>query len=148
MRVRDLQADDLEDVIRIDALHTGRREPVYWKSVFEDFLGTARRLPGVGLAAEGEDGIVGYLLGEVRAFEFGSETCGWIFGVGVDPDRTRGRVASTLLAECCRRFRKAGVSRVRTMVLRNNVPVLSLFRANGFSHGSFVQLELDLEEAT
>jgi hypothetical protein len=31
------------------------------------------------------------------------------------------------------------------MVGRNNVPVLSFFRANGFVGGSFVQLELDLE---
>ena len=28
----------------------------------------------------------------------------------------------------------------------DNVPVLSFFRANGFVAGSFVQLELDLEE--
>lgn len=100
----------------------------------------------IGLAAESDDKLVGYLFGEVRAFEFGSEACGWIFAVGVDPPFLRSEVGSTLLAEACRRFRRAGAGRVRTMVRRNNVPVLSFFRANGFAGGSFVQLELDIEE--
>ena len=101
------------------------------------FSGTRRR---------GPDGrILGYLLGEVRAFEFNSEACGWIFSAGVDPGRLRQRVASGLLTEACRRFREAGIKTVRTMVKRNDVPVLSFFRANGFVGGSFVQLELDLE---
>ena len=121
------------------------REPAYWQSVFRDFLRDDGRRPRVGLAAADERGMIGFLLGEVRAFEFGSEPCGWIFGIGVAPPHLRGRIASRLLAEGCRRFREAGVSRVRTMVLRNNVPVLSFFRANGFVAGSFVQLELDLE---
>ena len=36
--------------------------------------------------------------------------------------------------------------RVRTMVQRTDISVLSFFRANGFEGGSFAQLELDLEE--
>ena len=39
-----------------------------------------------------------------------------------------------------------GVRRVRTMVRRNDVPVLAFFRANGFAGGAFVQLERSLEE--
>jgi len=144
--VRDLLREDLEQVIRIDALHTGKAEPEYWKRVFGDFLGGAADRKRVGLAATREGRLVGYLLGEVRAFEFGSEACGWVFGVGVDPTSARSGAASTLLAEGCRRFQAAGVKRIRTMVRRNNVPVLSFFRANGFGAGSFVQLELDLEE--
>jgi len=146
VRVRDLAGDDLDDVVRIDALHTGERKPAYWRDVLRDFLGGDPRRSRVGLAVDGAGRMVGYLLGEVRAFEFGSEPCGWIFAVAVDPELERGRVGSRLLAEGCRRFRRAGVDRVRTMVLRNNVPVLSFFRTNGFVAGRFVQLELDLEE--
>ena len=143
--VRDLRHTDLDDVIRIDAEHTGELKPEYWQAVFRDFLDDNRRRTRVGLATEGEHGMIGYLLGEVRAFEFGSEPCGWVFAAAVTPSHQRGRVASQLLGECCRRFAEAEVGRVRTMVLRNNIPVLSFFRANGFVAGSFVQLELDLE---
>jgi len=146
IRVRGLERGDLDEVIRIDALHTGERKPEYWRGVFRDFLDEAGRRPRVGLAATRRQHFLGYLLGEVRAFEFDSEACGWVFAAGVDPDSLRHGVASMLLAESCRRFRAAGVTRVRTMVRRNNVPVLSFFRTNGFVAGSFVQLELDLEE--
>jgi ribosomal protein S18 acetylase RimI-like enzyme len=146
IRVRELRPTDFDDVVRIDARHTGEAKPDYWREVLGRFLGPVRRPATVGLAATDERGVVGYLLGEVRAFEFGSEACGWLFGIGVDPERLRSRVASRLLAESCRRFAAAGVTRVRTMVGRNNVPVLSFFRANGFAAGSFVQLELELRE--
>ena len=144
VEVGDLRASDLEDVIRIDSLHTGERKPGYWESVLGDFLGPATRRPSVGLAARAESGMIGYLLGEVRAFEFGSEACGWVFAIGVDPEHLRSAVASRLLDEACIRFRELGVDRVRTMVRRNDVPVLSFFRTNGFVAGSFAQLELDL----
>ena len=54
----------------------------------------------------------------------------------------RRGVASALLAEAVRRLRAAGVATVRTMVRRNNVPVLTFFRTNGFAGGPYVQLEL------
>lgn len=146
-RVRDLRREDVAGVTRIDALHTGRSKRRYWETVFGRFL---ERGPGplrIGLGAELGGRLVGYLLGEVRAFEFGSEECGWIFSVAVDPSAGREGVGSRLLAEACARFRDGGVPRVRTMVRRNDVPVLAFFRGNGFRGGPFVQLELDLDEA-
>ena len=145
LRVRELCAGDLDGVARIDALHTGESKSDYWQDVFRNFLSADRRPVRIGLAVEADGRILGYLLGEVRAFEFNSEACGWIFSAGVDPGRLRQRVASGLLTEACRRFREAGIKTVRTMVKRNDVPVLSFFRANGFVGGSLVQLELDLE---
>ena len=145
--VRDLRYDHLDEVIRIDAVHTGEKKPRYWNRVFQDFLDVGREPLRVGLTAEDDGRLVGYLLGEVRAFEFGSEACGWVFAVGVDPRDARVGVASALLEEACVRFRRAGVTRVRTMVGRSEVDVLSFFRANGFVGGSFVQLERNLEEA-
>jgi ribosomal protein S18 acetylase RimI-like enzyme len=146
IEVRDLRHAHLDEVTRIDALHSGKRKPRYWKRVFEDFLDRAPGPLRVGLAAEDGERLIGYLLGEVRAFEFGSEPCGWVFAAGVDPRHARKGVASALVEEACERFRRSGVSRVRTMVLRNDVGVLSFFRANGFVGGSFVQLERDLED--
>jgi ribosomal protein S18 acetylase RimI-like enzyme len=144
--VRDLIEEDLRAVTRIDGLHTGVPKPEYWRAVFDDFLRGDRRRSRVSLAVDGPEGLLGYLLGEVRAFEFGSEPCGWVFAVGVDPETVRRGVASCLLAEACKRFHDAGVERTRTMVERTNVPVLSFFRTNGFTAGRFVQLELALEE--
>lgn len=143
--VRDLQREDLADVIRIDGEHTGRAKPEYWEGVFSEFFGQRRRPMSVGLCVEGPDRLRAYLLGEVRAVEFGSEPCGWVFAVGVHREDLRKGIATALLGEAVSRFRGMGVSCVRTMVRRNDVPILSFFRHCGFEGGPYAQLELDLQ---
>ena len=143
--LRELRIEDRGDVVRLDALHTSEPKEGYWEGVFRDFLSEEEGRLRVGLAAERDGRFVGYLLGEVRAFEFGSEPCGWVFAVGVDPTELRKGTASSLLQEACRRFREAGIAKVRTMVHKGNVPLLSFFRGSGFVGGSFYQLEMDLE---
>lgn len=149
VRLRDLRLRDLDEVVRIDALHTGQSKPAYWRKILREFLAAGKAVASaplrVALAAAGEAGLRGYLLGEVRAFEFGSEPCGWVFAVGVDREAQRAGTASELLREACRRFHAGGIRTVRTMVNRDNVPVLAFFRSNGFVGGSFVQLEKELE---
>jgi ribosomal protein S18 acetylase RimI-like enzyme len=154
--VRTLRPADMQDVRHIDATHTGEKRDAYWKRIAQEFFkGADDDRFRIALAVEAPDApdelagavtgtISGFLLGEVRAFEFGSDACGWIFAVGVDPTCTRHGVASALLDEACARFAREGVHRVRTMVLRDDVPVLSFFRSNGFVGGSFAQLEIDL----
>lgn len=141
MKVRDLRPEDLDEVARIDALHTGEPKTAYWQGVFRSFLEGPGRAPRIGLAIHEGDRLVGYLFGETRAFEFGSEPCGWIHSVGVEPAALRQGAGTILLEEACRRFRAAGLSCIRTMVRRNDIPVLSFFRARGFVGGPFVQLE-------
>ncbi len=141
--IRKLVAADLGAVARIDARHTGEEKPRYWEEVFDKLVRLRRGQ--VAIAAEADGRVVGYLLGEVRAFEFGSEPCGWIFAVGVEPDRMRHGIAARLLDAALDRFRALGVSRVRTMVRRSDVPVLSFFRSVGFEGGSFVQLEREID---
>jgi ribosomal protein S18 acetylase RimI-like enzyme len=147
VQLRRLVPADLDRVVALDARHRGRAVPDYWRRVRAEFLVQDRDRLRLALGAEREGELVGFLFGEERAFEFGSEPCGWIFAVAVDPDLQREGIASLLLAEACRRFRAAGLARVRTMVRRRDVPVLSFFRAHGFAAGEFTQLELELPSA-
>ena len=140
-QIRQLTADDLAAVVRLDAELTGTRKQAYWKRVFRAFLTPADDDGLVGLAAEGAGGFAGFLLGEVRAFEFGSEPCGWIFAAGVAPWAAHGGVGSALVTAAWECFQAAGVSTVRTMVKRDDLPMLSFFRANDFVGGSYVELE-------
>ncbi len=140
--VRPLKSVDLAEIVRIDGVQTGESKPAYWKRVFREFLEPDAQVVRVGLAAERAGAVIGFLFGDVRAFEFGSEPCGWILEIGVDPAATRAGVATALLREGCTRLRAGGVTVVRTMVRRNNVPILTFFRTNGFAGGPYVQLEL------
>jgi ribosomal protein S18 acetylase RimI-like enzyme len=145
-RIRPLAESDLPEVARIDAFHTGIEKPQYWTRMFRTLVTAGDDVVRIGVAAEADHGLAGYLVGEIRAFEFGSDACGWIVAVGVDERYLHTRVGSSLVREASARFREAGVTRVRTMVLRNDVPVLSFFRSNGFAGGAYVQLELELDE--
>jgi GNAT superfamily N-acetyltransferase len=147
-RLRPLARRDLADVIRIDAIHTGAEQRAYWSRLFREFLAPEPGRVRIALAAEVDGSCAGFLFADVRAFEFGSEPCGWILEVGVDPGLARGGVGSALLAAAVRRLRAAGVPTVRTMVRRNAMPVLTFFRTNGFGAGPYVQLELMDDSAT
>ena len=142
--IRSIAQRDLANVVRLDALHTGEPKPEYWKQIFRDFLKRQPERVRVGLIAEQEGALAGFVLAEVRGFEFGSEPCGWVLEIGVDPKLARRHVATQLLAEVSRRMRASGITTIRTMVRRNDVPVLTFFRTNGFAGGPYVQLELTL----
>lgn len=146
MCIRPVRASDASAVARIDAYHTGRSKPQHWKKVLSEPVLSSDPTLRVALAAEADGRLVGYLLGEIRAFEFGSEPCGWILVIAVHPDALRHGVGSALLKAGCDRFREAGVTRIRTMVRRNDIPVLAFFRTNGLAGGSYVQLEKNLDE--
>ncbi len=144
--IRNLRMEDLAAVVELDAAYTGERKKSYWQRIFAEFLHGSAEKTTIGIAAVRGATLTGFLFGETRAFEFGSEVCGWVFSVGVDPQQTRSGVATAMLEEAIHRFRQTGVSVVRTMVKRNTIPVLSFFRTNGFTGGSFHQLEYKIEE--
>lgn len=146
VRVRSLELSDLDEVVRIDAAHTGDPKPDYWRRVFDDYVGQRSGKRTFGLTIDAGRGLAGFLFGEVRAFEFGSEAAGWIFAVGVDPEGQRRGTATSLVTEARRHFAALGIRQVRTMVRRNDIPILSFFRASGFVGGPFAQLEIDLDE--
>ena len=141
VQIRPLRSTDLDDVVRVDAYHTGAEQRPYWVRLFRDFVEPGHESHKVALAAEANGGFAGFLLADVRAFEFGSERCGWIMEIGVDPNFVRMGLASNLLDEAVAQLKQAGVTTVRTMVRRNNIPVLTFFRTNGFIGGPYLQLE-------
>ncbi len=92
--------------------------------------------------AEGH--VIGYILAEARSWEFGSPICGWVFAIGVAPNCARQGVGLALCREVCLKFKALDIKKVRTMVRKDDVDVLSFFRASGFRAGPFIELELEL----
>lgn len=140
---------DLEHLVDLDARITGRPKPEYWNDLYERYA--TRRLEErfflVAEQAEGADAgrIAGYVISEVRAWEFGSEPCGWIFGFSVDPDLRLGGIGERLFQDVTGRIRATGVHTIRTMVSRENRLMMAFFRSEGMRAGPYIQLELELE---
>jgi ribosomal protein S18 acetylase RimI-like enzyme len=136
---------DLDAVVALDASRTGVEKRDYWRGILSAYGDPAERGRRVALLAEDESGeTAGFLFGEVRAWEFGSEPCGWIFSVAVHPDRERRGLGTRLCEEAVLGFRALGVGVVRTMVRRSDVTLQALFRSMGFAAGPFSELELEV----
>jgi GNAT superfamily N-acetyltransferase len=146
LAVRPVEARDLDAVIALDAAVTGLAKPDYWFELFHRY-GTRGRQQRFFLVADAGGEIQGFVIGEVRDWEFGSPPCGWVFGINVRPDTRLGGTGTRLLEAIVDAFRRAGVTKVRTLLARDNTLVLSFFRSQGMTAAPFIPLELDLEIA-
>ena len=141
-----LQAD-LASIIEIDAEVTGVRKLDYWYEMYARYGGGIGRQQRFFLVAERRDGeILGFILGDVRDWEFGSPPCGWVFGLSVLPAVRESGVASEMLDAICERFRRSGVTTVRTLLARDNHLVMAFFRSQGMMAAPFIALERTLDE--
>jgi L-amino acid N-acyltransferase YncA len=146
VRIRRAGEQDLPQVIDIDRRVTGLAKPEFWADIFARYQ--KRRLTErFFLVAEPEDGgnILGFAVGEVRAWEFGSEPCGWLFAISVDPKARQQHVGEQLFEALSDGFRKAGVSTMRTMVSRDSPQTMAFFRGEGMMAGRYFQLEKSLD---
>jgi len=146
LRVRKARAGDLAAVAAIDAEVTRLPKPGYWAQLFRRY-GSRRREQRFFLVAEAAGRVEGFVIGEVRDWEFGSPRCGWVFAISVRPKARLAGVGSRLLEAICEGFRRLGVSKVRTMLQRDNQLILSFFRSQGMMAAPFIPLEIDLAPA-
>ena len=117
-------------------------KPAYWQGILRRYgRGGARRR---FLVAEAAGRIVGFIVGEVRDWEFGSPPCGWVFGIGVLAGEREAGVATRLLEGITGDFRRQGVTTLRTLIARDNRLVLSFFRSQGLMAAPAIPLEKDI----
>ncbi|WP_020678304.1 GNAT family N-acetyltransferase [Geopsychrobacter electrodiphilus] len=141
--IRNALATDFDSVIDLDLVGVAAEKPAYWRGIFDRYV-TVGREDRIFLVAERHGAAVGFIVGEVRAWEFGSPPCGWVFALSVSPQTRELGVGQLMFEEICRRLKKAGVSTVRTMVDRENKLTLSFFRSQGLRTGRYIELEKPL----
>jgi len=149
VRVRRVQAADIPYVIALDTRVTQLAKAEYWNVVFRRygkqplherfFLVAENRLDRANRR------VLGFIIGEVRAWEFGSTPCGWVFALSVEPEMRLHGIGSALLEAISSEFKKTGVSKMRTMVARDARLRLLFFRSVGMMAGPYIQLEKDLD---
>lgn len=147
LRIRTVQAADMPAVAALDATVTGLHKAAYWQRVYRRY--------GIGgqgqrhfLVAVLEERVCGFVIGEVRDWEFGAPPCGWLFAIDVMPSARQQGVGGRLLAELSLRFRRAGVDTLRTMTASGNSLIQSFFRSQGMRAGHLLPLEMDIGAET
>ena len=144
MLIREAKADDLGAIIKIDEQISGIEKSAYWHDAYTEY----QRHPDSRffLVAEQEHEVMGFIMGEIRAWEFGSEPCGWVFAIGIKQEIVLSGVGSRLLDKLCDCFKRKGVAKVRTMTAKQANELLSFFRSQGMMAGPYLQLEKDLND--
>lgn len=141
--ITNVTMNDVEEIVQLDVKHSGEAKADYWKKIVADFSQDTEGRIAL-LARDDAGDLAGFLFGEVRAWEFGSARCGWIFSVAVDPAISRQGVAGEILEVARQRFLDLGVDLMRTMVRRDDVPMAAFFRSSGFVAGPYAEMECRL----
>jgi ribosomal protein S18 acetylase RimI-like enzyme len=141
--IRNAKASDLDAVIALDELGQENKKD-YWLGIFDHYVKSGRA-DRICLVAEKGNSVVGFIVGEVRAWEFGSPPCGWVFSLSVSKSVREMGIGQRMFEEICNRLKQAGVTTVRTMVDIDNKLTLSFFRSVGMCTGRYVELEKQID---
>jgi GNAT superfamily N-acetyltransferase len=148
LRIRRVRPADVTRVVALDRRVTGLAKTRYWQDVFRRY-GKRRPRDRFFLIAEplgpkSAPRLFGLIIGEVRAWEFGSSPCGWIFALSVEPGARLHGIGEALFNAISAEFARAGVTKVRTMVARDGALPMVFFRSQGMVAGPYIQLEMEL----
>jgi ribosomal protein S18 acetylase RimI-like enzyme len=147
--IRFLGMDDLDDIVRIEE-----------KIIGEDGNGSSERLlslkdttlyhlqhgdPLLNLGAEIDGKLVGFIISEVRRWEFGrGGMTGWILILGVDREYQGMGVGHKLSSTLLDHFRKKNITKIRTMVEWHEGELISYFKSLGFTMLGMLPLEKEI----
>jgi len=144
-RVRPLDELDLGAITRIDERISGIYRPDIWERRVAFYL---RRDPGGSQVAEVDGKVVGFMLGDLRAGEFGlEEPSGWVERFGIDPDHRGRDLGRQMFGAMVTHFKAGGARTIRTMVDRKDTAVAGFLRAMGFDSSALEALEMPLDDA-
>ncbi len=140
------KAGDIDAVVALDAEITGTKKAAYWNDIFERFAGSNQRRKRYFLVAKsGADELLGFVVGEIRAWEFGSPPCGWVLALSVTPGQRQQGFGTRLFEALCAQMRNDGATTIRTMVRVDDKMNLSFFRGEGLAAGPYIELERRLD---
>jgi ribosomal protein S18 acetylase RimI-like enzyme len=97
------------------------------------------------LAAEVDGKFAGFVIGDLRPWEFGEEReVGWIKTVGVDPSFQGRGVGKALGDALLKHFKGKGVAIVRTLVGWHAGDMIAYLKTLGFDRSDLIPLERHL----
>ncbi len=137
----DADAADLAEIVDLDAKIVGYSRADFWHNLFRQKEASSTLYV---IVAKHAGKIIGYALGELRAWPVRDPMCGWLYAVGVDKDHRLQKIATALMSELVDRFRKNGVKAVRTVIDVDDHLLMSFFRSCGMTAGPFVELEMTI----
>ena len=142
--VRLMNEHDLEAVVKIDAVASGRRRPRYFELMLERAVKQAALQ--VSLAAEVDGHVVGFAIVSLYYGEYGvSEPTASLDAISVDPANRGQHIGKALLRQLRLNLSALRVTTLRTEVSWDDFDLLAFFKKEGFSPARRLCLECALD---
>ena len=142
--IRPMEERDIPRAVEIETAILGPKRSMTLRGSLTAYLAKGER--NASIVAEAEGKVVGFLVGDVRAWDFGEDQeIGWIRIVGIDPAYQGHGVGKALGAALMRYFETRGITTVRTTVEWDAGDLIAYFRTLGFERSGFIGLEKHLE---
>lgn len=139
VRIKTFTEAHIGDALRIARAYASEGSVEYWEERFKDYL---KRYPVGCLIAEVDGKNVGFIISEVRGWQFNlPEPVGWIETLGIDRGYTKRGVGAQLVQHLLNHFKTIGIAKVNTAVRWTAADLLGLYGALGFGRGEFISLE-------
>lgn len=142
VKVRRITEKDVPQIIVIQESITKKKVTKAWTQSIESHL---KKHDVAGFVALQNDGVVGFIIGEIKGPGFGIEKSGWIVVVGVCARCMGIGIGGTLAKKLFEYFRKKGVKDIYTAVRWDAIDMLSFFKSIGFDRSDFINLGKHLE---
>lgn len=138
VKIRRMTEADLPRIKEIDKELVGPHRSVSWPLRIEAHWWVYRAVPGFVAELEGE--VVGFVLGDIRGAEYGTEVGGWIDMMGVSPKCQSSGIGRKLVEAFCKECRSHGV-KVRVIVVGDDERLVKFWQSVGFQKGNLISYE-------
>lgn len=138
INVRRMSDDDLLQVKKIDQQIVGDERAISWP--LEAEVQWAVNRPALSFVAEIGDEIVGFLLGDIRITEYGTDLRGWIDMVGISPNHQRRGIGQALVGTFREECQRNCVS-PNVIVREDDARLVGFWKSVGFKQGKLISFE-------
>jgi ribosomal protein S18 acetylase RimI-like enzyme len=141
VKLRPMTDQDLAAVILIQERIT--RAPVSdrWREMLAQHVGSDSQ---IGIVAEKDGQVVGFIFGELKVGSFSAEISGWLELVGVVPEQMGAGIGRALAEALLNQFKSLGVEDVLTSVKWDSGDMLAFFKNMGFDRSPYINLHVKL----
>jgi len=144
VRIRPLEERDIARSVEIESAILGSKRSATLRGSLTAYLAKGDR--NACLAAETDGTLVGFLIGEVRTWDFGEDQeVGWIKIVGIDPAHQGKGIGKALGEALLKYFQEREIRTVRTAVDWDAADMIAYFRTLGFERSGHIGLEKRLD---
>mgnify|MGYP002397791648 CR=1 FL=1 len=139
-----MEAEDYSDVIEIDKKVLNKDRHGYYEMKFDKFIISGESLP-TSLVAEDQSGkVIGFVMGEIYAGEYGLQEVATLDTIGVDPIYQKNGVGKILLKEFIKHLKEIGAKKVTTLMSSEEGELFKFFMSNQFKPSKTINLEKDI----